>query len=50
MKGSLLTKNDVLRENHLYRKMCLDSTYSDLKTLRQVSVFRQASDLELKGK
>ena len=27
--------------------MCLDSTYSDLKTLRQVSLYRQASDLEM---
>ena len=27
--------------------MCLDSTYSDLKTLQQVSLYRQASDLEM---
>ena len=27
--------------------MCLASTYPDLKTLRQVSLYRQASDLEM---
>ena len=27
--------------------MCFDSTYFDLKTLRQVSLYRQASDLEM---
>ena len=28
-------------------KMCLDSTYSDMETLRQVSLCRQASDLDM---
>ena len=34
-----------LWEKHLYRKMCLASTYSGLKTLRQVSLY--LSDLEM---
>ena len=36
---------DVLRKIRLHRKMCLDSTYSGLKTLRQVSLY--LSDLEM---
>ena len=36
---------DVLRKLGLYREMCLDSTCSGLKTLRQVTLY--LSDLEM---
>ena len=46
MKGSLLPKPvDVLRENPLYRKTFLVSTYFGLKTTRRVSLY--LSDLEM---
>ena len=46
MKSSLLPKPvDVLGKNPLYRKMCLDSTFFGLKTMRQVSLY--LSDLEM---
>ena len=38
---------NVARKIDLYWEMCLDSTYSDLKTLRQVSLYRRLSDLEM---
>ena len=45
-KGSLLPKLvDILRENRLYRKTFLDSTYFCSKTMRKVSLY--LSDLEM---
>ena len=38
---------DVARKIDIYRKVCLDSTYSGLKTLRQVSLYLRLSDLEM---
>ena len=39
------TPVDVLKENPLYLKKCLDSTYSGLKSTRQVSLY--LSDLQM---